>query len=176
MTSERQAQKFHTDDALLPRSEQWRVISIEFLCTFLRCHITWKSVVASQNVSCFLRLIFDWTLSVALSDAWSNTTFSFWFTRMHTWWTVKRICHCIRNQLMLYSTYPFTAMLQEYVVNCCARFLCFVLQTGQNIPSIRKIKANSSSFTEPDFGQAVWLLGEIKILYKLNFTEIKLLL
>ena len=78
---------------------------------------------------------------------------------------------------MLYSTYPFTAMLQEYVVNCCARFLCFVLLSGQNIPSIGKIKANSSSLTEPDVGQAAWLKkGKIKKLYKLNVTEIKLLL
>lgn len=148
----------------------------EFLWAFLRCHFAGKPGVASQNVGCFVRLIFNWTLWRAPIDAWSNTTFSFWFIRMCTWQTVKRICHFIRRKLMLYSTYPFTAMLQEYVVNCCARFLCFVLLSGQNIPSIRKIKANSSSFTEPDVGQAVWLLGEIKILYKLNFTEIKLLL
>ena len=158
MTSDRQVQKFHAKDASLPRSEQWCIISVEFLCTFLRCHITWKSVVASQNVGCFLRLSFDWTLSVAPSDAWSNITFSFWFTRMYTWQTVKRICHFIRSQLMLYSTYPLTAMLQEYVVNCCVRFLCFVLLSGQNIPSIRKIKANSSSLTEPDVGLAAWLI------------------
>ena len=70
------------------KSEQWCIISMEFLCTFLRCHITWKSKVASQNVGCFLRLIFDWTLSMTPSGAWSNTRFSFWLTRMHTWQTV----------------------------------------------------------------------------------------
>ena len=112
------------------KSEQWCIISMEFLCTFLRCHITWKSKVASQNVGCFLRLIFDWTLSMTPSGAWSNTRFSFWLTRMHTWQTVKRICHFIRSQLMLYFIYPFTAMLKEYVVNIVVQgfyALCFFL-------------------------------------------------
>ena len=152
MTTERQAHKFHTDDALLSRSEQWCIISMEFLCTFLRCHITWKSVVASQNVGCFLRLIFDWTLSMTPSGTWSLLIHK----NAHLA-NCKENLYFIRSQLMLYSTYPFTAMLQEYVVNCCARFLCFVLLSGQNIPSIRKIKANSSSLTEPDVGQAAWL-------------------
>ena len=81
VTSEKQVQKFHTDDAsistqiwvvfligcpaweiwfnqseILSRSGSWRVISMEFLCSFLRCHLAGKPVVASPNVGCFLRL------------------------------------------------------------------------------------------------------------------------
>ena len=40
----------------LPRSVQWHVISMEFLHSFLRRHSVGKPVVASPNVSCFLRL------------------------------------------------------------------------------------------------------------------------
>ena len=40
----------------LPRSGQWRVINSEFLGSFLRRHLAGKSVVASLNVGCFLRL------------------------------------------------------------------------------------------------------------------------
>ena len=40
----------------LPRSGDWRVISTEFLCSFLRRHLAGKQVVASPNVGCFLRL------------------------------------------------------------------------------------------------------------------------
>ena len=72
MTSEKQVQKFHTSwpgpggDSdwlnLLPIrrtiwSGKWHVISIEFLCSFLRRHFAGKPVVASEIfVSCFLRL------------------------------------------------------------------------------------------------------------------------
>ena len=35
-------QKFLTDDTSLPRSGYWRVISMEFLCSFLRCHFAGK--------------------------------------------------------------------------------------------------------------------------------------
>ena len=40
----------------LPRSGQWRVISMEFLRSFLRRHLAGKPVVASRNVGCFLTL------------------------------------------------------------------------------------------------------------------------
>ena len=72
MTSEKRAQKFRTDDALLigwnkfptrhdqsealPRCGKWRVLSIEFLRSFLRRHLAGKPVVASPSVGCFLRL------------------------------------------------------------------------------------------------------------------------
>ena len=75
MTSEKRAQKFHTDDAslhrsgwligraastnqkhLIPSSGKWHVISMEFLRLFLRRHFAWKPVVASRNVGCFLWL------------------------------------------------------------------------------------------------------------------------
>ena len=52
MRSEKRAQKFHTDDASLPRSGLWHFISMEFLYSFLRPHfgdVAW-------NVGCFLRL------------------------------------------------------------------------------------------------------------------------
>ena len=121
MTSDRQVQKFHAKDASLPRSEQWCIISVEFLCTFLRCHITWKSVVASQNVGCFLRLSSDWTLSVAPSDTWANTTFSFWFTRMHTWQTVKRIFVTLSE-----ANWCFTPHIPW--LPCCKNMLWIVVQ------------------------------------------------
>ena len=78
MTSEKRAQYFHTDDVSLPRSASdwschvgnllspmrsstqiWVVTHhqyMEFLRSFLRRHFVGKPVVASQNVSCFLRL------------------------------------------------------------------------------------------------------------------------
>ena len=40
----------------LPKSVLWCVISMEFLCSFLRRHLAGKPVVASPNVDCFLRL------------------------------------------------------------------------------------------------------------------------
>ena len=49
-------QKFHSDDAALPSCRKWRVISMEFLHSFLRCYFEGKSVVALQKVCCFLRL------------------------------------------------------------------------------------------------------------------------
>ena len=42
----------------LPSSGKWRVISMEFLRSFLRLHLAGKPVVASPNVDCFLRLLF----------------------------------------------------------------------------------------------------------------------
>ena len=41
----------------LPRSGWWRVISMEFLRSFLKRHLAGKPVVASPNVSCCLRLL-----------------------------------------------------------------------------------------------------------------------
>jgi len=40
----------------LPKSGKRRVIIMEFLCSFLRRYFTWKPVVASRNVGCFIRL------------------------------------------------------------------------------------------------------------------------
>ena len=39
-----------------PRSWQWRVISMEFLRSFLRPHFAWKPLVASRNGVCVPRL------------------------------------------------------------------------------------------------------------------------
>ena len=41
----------------IPRSGQRYIVSMEFLCSFLRHHLAGKPVVALPNVSCFLRLI-----------------------------------------------------------------------------------------------------------------------
>ena len=41
----------------LSRSGWWRIISIEFLCSFLRCHFVGKPVGGSRNVCCFPMLI-----------------------------------------------------------------------------------------------------------------------
>ena len=47
---------FNQSEAL-PRSEQWHVINMEFLRSFLRRHFAvGELVVASQNAGCFLRL------------------------------------------------------------------------------------------------------------------------
>ena len=65
----------------LTRSGQWRFISIEFLRSFLRRHFAGKSVLASRNVSCFLRLGWQWNLKnlkenhqkyIIVSDLWSD--------------------------------------------------------------------------------------------------------
>ena len=40
----------------LARSGCWHVISMEFLRSFLSRHFSWKPVVASPNVGCFLKL------------------------------------------------------------------------------------------------------------------------
>ena len=44
---------FNQSEALT-RSGKWRVISMEFLRSFLRLHLAGKPVVASPNVDCFL--------------------------------------------------------------------------------------------------------------------------
>ena len=54
----------HDQSEALPRSAQWRVISMEFLRSFLRHHLAGKPVVASPNVSCFLKLTFTFLLSM----------------------------------------------------------------------------------------------------------------
>ena len=60
---------------------QWRFISMEFLRLFLRRHFAGKSVVASRNVSCFLRLEWQWNLKklkknhqkyIMVCDPWSD--------------------------------------------------------------------------------------------------------
>ena len=73
MTSEKWAQKFHTDDVasdwpnhmgnllqpIRSTTQIWVVTRHqygEFLCSFLRRHFMGKSVVTSQSVVCFLRL------------------------------------------------------------------------------------------------------------------------
>ena len=74
MTSEKQGQKFNTDDVSLPRLGNcfslvvlhgkfllanqklypwWRIICMEFLRSFLRRHFVRKPAVALWNVSCF---------------------------------------------------------------------------------------------------------------------------
>ena len=53
---------FNQSEAL-PRFGLWRVISMEFLGSFLRCNFAWKPVVALQNDGCFLRLMFRGDLS-----------------------------------------------------------------------------------------------------------------
>ena len=47
---------FNQSEAL-PRSGWWRVISMEFLRSFLRRYFAGKPPVASRNVVCFLRLV-----------------------------------------------------------------------------------------------------------------------
>ena len=46
----------HDQSETLPRSGWWWVISMEFLCSFLRRHFAGKPVVGSWNVGCFLKL------------------------------------------------------------------------------------------------------------------------
>ena len=74
----KRAQKFHTDDVsllpligrkfcfsqseALPRSGLWRVISLEFLHSFLRRHFARKQLVASRNVDCFIKLELGWVI------------------------------------------------------------------------------------------------------------------
>ena len=52
-----------------PRSDWWRVFSMEFLRLFLRRRFAGKSVVASRNVSCFLRLVMFQSLKLLSSDS-----------------------------------------------------------------------------------------------------------
>ena len=61
LASEKQVQKFHTDDAT-PRRSGWSyVISMEFLCSLVRCHLAGKPVEASQIVR--VRLHLKWMYS-----------------------------------------------------------------------------------------------------------------
>ena len=53
IASEKWAQKFHTDDVSLPSSGYWRIISIEFLRSFLRGYFA-EEPVASWNVGCWI--------------------------------------------------------------------------------------------------------------------------
>ena len=52
----------------LPRSGQWHVISMEFLHPFFRLHFAGKSLVASRNVVCFLRLYYSLLSVVDLGE------------------------------------------------------------------------------------------------------------
>ena len=58
----------------LPRSEQWPVISMEFLRSFLRSHFAGKPPMASQNAGCFLRIssIMSLFLQNSKRNAWSQ--------------------------------------------------------------------------------------------------------
>ena len=49
----------HVQSETLPRSGQWRVISMEFLHLFFRHHFAGKLVVGSRNVCYFLRIDYD---------------------------------------------------------------------------------------------------------------------
>ena len=57
----------------LARSGQWCVISTENLCLFLRRHFEGTPLVASWNVSCFLRLMQEplWTINTENTYRWS---------------------------------------------------------------------------------------------------------
>ena len=61
---------WHDQSEALPRSGYWRVISMEFLRSFLRRHLAGKPVVESQNVGCFLRL--KWRKTFLISISWTN--------------------------------------------------------------------------------------------------------
>ena len=85
MTSEKQKQKFHIDDTSLPRPGQvlligwgkfptwhdesealtqvWVIITMEFVCSFLRYHFKEKPVVALENVGRIYLFIYQlfWT-------------------------------------------------------------------------------------------------------------------
>ena len=78
MTFEKRAQKFHTDDVsllllierkfcfnqseALTSSGWWRVISLEFLHSFLRRHFARKPVVVLRNVDCIIKLERGWVM------------------------------------------------------------------------------------------------------------------
>ena len=47
----------HDQSEALPRSGYWRVISMEFLSSFLRRHFAGKPMVTTRNVGCLLRLV-----------------------------------------------------------------------------------------------------------------------
>ena len=64
----------HGQSKALPRSGKWCIISVEFLHSFLRCHLAGKPVVASPNVGCFLKLLFVQPVSMAKFNI-SNTRF-----------------------------------------------------------------------------------------------------
>ena len=49
-------QFLHDQSEALPRSDEWHVIIMEFLRSFLRRHFVRKPVVTSPNAGCFLRL------------------------------------------------------------------------------------------------------------------------
>ena len=50
-------ESWFTQSEAPPRSGYCRVISMEFLCSFLRRHFAGKPVVPSRTVGCFLRLV-----------------------------------------------------------------------------------------------------------------------
>lgn len=82
-------------DQALPRSGWWHVIRMEFLCFFLRCCFPGKTVVAFQNVGCFLRLR---TLQGPNSNTFSDTCtycFDFSFQFFNLLVNLLLIFHCI---------------------------------------------------------------------------------
>ena len=89
--SEKRAQKFHTASDWLNQishaarpirstTQIWvrRVISVEFLHSFLRRHLAEKPVVASPKVGCFLRLkLYRRMLSTYQETSWTLKNMSF---------------------------------------------------------------------------------------------------
>ena len=80
--------KRHDQSETLPRSGQWHVISMEFLCSFLRQHFAGKPMVALQNIVCFLRLQF--TLPTIPGKGWCSSSFSRCTLSLGSAWSIRR--------------------------------------------------------------------------------------
>ena len=105
---------FNQSEAL-PRSRQWRVISIEFLRSFLWRHFAGKPVVASRNVVCFLKIptgnvnLFNINQEESLNCLSNDMIIiliraTIWVNFLLPWTRNSLLVQCILSDLLVHST------------------------------------------------------------------------
>ena len=102
----------------LPRSGWWRVISMEFLRSFLRRHLAGKPVEASLNVGCFLRLnkqittrSFNLKVSAGVRVGWKYGEYSLKMRRRLGWVSL------FQNEKYVISVYLWCIKGEAFRVN-----------------------------------------------------------
>ena len=96
-------EKSFNQSEALPRSWKWRVISMEFLRSFLRCHFAGKLKVASRNAGCFLKLfVTSHFLFLLRFKTAKNTTRKPWKWPENS----EQLLLCVNNYML-----PFTSTL-----------------------------------------------------------------
>ena len=80
--------KQHNQSEAVPRSGKRRIISIEFLCLFLRQCFMGNQLVGTQNIVCFLRLKI--TMPTIPGKGWCSSSFSRCTLSLGNVWSIRR--------------------------------------------------------------------------------------